>query len=216
MDLSSVKGTNTSRVQLTTLRQKAEGIDTDINGRLSEIYACAKDARNIQIEPEAALSGQEIIENPILSIREIPNHSSLKLLPAEIRTEALAATQKINAWLQQMRDVGMRTQVRHKNLKTSIMKASGVSPVPFLETYHDSLRDFEEVLSGDAYVEMQIAMEELVLVMEENLSSVGDDAQLANIDLQNAMQKQQQTLQTMSNVSKLIHCTGMAIIRKIG
>ncbi len=52
--------------------------------------------------------------------------------------------------------------------------------------------------------------------MEEQLSTVGDDAQLANIDLQNALQKQQQTLQTMSNVSKMLHDTAMAVIRKIG
>ncbi len=51
---------------------------------------------------------------------------------------------------------------------------------------------------------------------EEKLSSVGDDAQLANVDLQNMLQKQQQTLQQMSNISKMLHDTAMAIIRKIG
>jgi hypothetical protein len=51
---------------------------------------------------------------------------------------------------------------------------------------------------------------------EQELSSLGDDAQLANIDLQNALQKQQQNLQTMSNISKMLHDTAMAIIRKIG
>jgi len=52
-------------------------------------------------------------------------------------------------------------------------------------------------------------------VLEEKLSSVGDDAQLANIDLQNSLQKQQQTLQTMSNVSKILHDTAMSIIRNM-
>jgi hypothetical protein len=52
--------------------------------------------------------------------------------------------------------------------------------------------------------------------LEEKLSTVGDDAQLANIDLQNVLQRQQQTLQTMSNVSKMMHDTAMAVIRKIG
>ena len=51
---------------------------------------------------------------------------------------------------------------------------------------------------------------------EKELSAAGDDAQLANIDLQNMLQKQQQTLQTISNVSKTLHDTAMAIIRKIG
>jgi hypothetical protein len=52
-------------------------------------------------------------------------------------------------------------------------------------------------------------------VLEEKLSSVGDDAQLANIDLQNSLQKQQQTLQTMSNVSKMLHDTAKAIIQNM-
>ena len=44
----------------------------------------------------------------------------------------------------------------------------------------------------------------------------GDDAQLANVDLQNMLQKQQQTLQTMSNISKSLHDTAMSVIRKMG
>ena len=43
-----------------------------------------------------------------------------------------------------------------------------------------------------------------------------DDAQLANVDLQNQLQKQQQTLQMLSNVSKTLNDTTLAIIRKIG
>ncbi len=43
-----------------------------------------------------------------------------------------------------------------------------------------------------------------------------DDAQLANVDLQNTLQKQQQTLQMLSNISKMQHDNAMTIIRKIG
>ena len=59
-------------------------------------------------------------------------------------------------------------------------------------------------------------LEAYIQSMEEKLSSVGDDAQLANVDLQNMLQKQQQTIQKMSNISKLLHDTALAIIRKIG
>jgi hypothetical protein len=48
------------------------------------------------------------------------------------------------------------------------------------------------------------------------LESFGDDAQLANVELQNVLQKQQQTLQMISNISKLLCDTAVAIIRKIG
>ncbi len=59
-------------------------------------------------------------------------------------------------------------------------------------------------------------MESYIKDLDVQLSTIGDDAQLANIDLQNALQKQQQTLQTMSNVSKMLHDSTMANIRKIG
>src|SRR4029453_7627530 len=51
---------------------------------------------------------------------------------------------------------------------------------------------------------------------EEELNSIGDDAQLANVDLQNMLQKQQQTLQMMSNISKMLHDTAMSVIRRPG
>ncbi|MEE8272651.1 MAG: hypothetical protein V3R98_13125 [Alphaproteobacteria bacterium] len=49
-----------------------------------------------------------------------------------------------------------------------------------------------------------------------DLMTVGDDSQLANVDMQNMLQKQQQTMQMMSNISKSLHDTAMAVIRKIG
>ena len=54
------------------------------------------------------------------------------------------------------------------------------------------------------------------ILEDARLHSVGDDAQLANVDLQNTLQKQQQTLQTLSNISKALHDTAMAVIRKMG
>ena len=54
-----------------------------------------------------------------------------------------------------------------------------------------------------------------ISTMEEYLTSVGDDAQLAQVDLQNMAQNQQQTLQTLSNLSKSFNDVSMAIIRNI-
>jgi hypothetical protein len=59
-------------------------------------------------------------------------------------------------------------------------------------------------------------IEPMLTAWEATLQAVGEDAQLANLDLQDALQKQQQTLQTMSNVSKVLHDTAMAVIQKIG
>jgi vacuolar-type H+-ATPase catalytic subunit A/Vma1 len=64
--------------------------------------------------------------------------------------------------------------------------------------------------------EAKNSLDDYIKKVEENLRGHGDDAQLANIDLQNQLQKQQQMVQMMSNVSKLLHDTAMAVIRKIG
>jgi hypothetical protein len=45
--------------------------------------------------------------------------------------------------------------------------------------------------------------------------AMGDDAQLANVDLQNQLQKQQQAMQMLSNILKMMHDTAMAIIRNL-
>ena len=46
-------------------------------------------------------------------------------------------------------------------------------------------------------------------------SQEGSDLQMATLDLQSSLQKKQQTLQMMSNMSKLLHDTAMSIIRKM-
>ena len=48
---------------------------------------------------------------------------------------------------------------------------------------------------------------------EEHLQTVGDTV---DMQMQNILQKQQQTMQMMSNMAKMLHDTAMAIIRKIG
>jgi len=65
-------------------------------------------------------------------------------------------------------------------------------------------------------IETKAQLDAYIKNLEEKMSTVGDDAQLANVDLQNALQRQQQLVQMMSNISKMVHDTAMAIIRKIG
>ncbi len=52
--------------------------------------------------------------------------------------------------------------------------------------------------------------------MQEELNTLSADAQLANMELQNILQEQQQTVQILSNVSKVLHDTAMSVIRNIG
>ncbi len=60
------------------------------------------------------------------------------------------------------------------------------------------------------------ALESKIKELEEKLNTIGDDAQLANVDLQNILEKQQQMLQALSTISKLLYDTAMTVIRKIG
>ena len=64
--------------------------------------------------------------------------------------------------------------------------------------------------------DLKNSFQEEIKKWEEKLNSVGDDAQLANVDLQNILQKQQQTLQMMSNISKMLYDTAQSVIRKMG
>ncbi len=59
-------------------------------------------------------------------------------------------------------------------------------------------------------------LDEVLEAWDEQLQTIGDDAQLANLDMQNMLQKQQQTMQMMSQISKMLHDTAMAVIRTMG
>jgi hypothetical protein len=70
----------------------------------------------------------------------------------------------------------------------------------------DEIKSMREKTTPDAKIKK----------LEERLNQLGDDSQLANVDLQNILQKQQQTLQMMSNISKTLFDTAQSVIRKMG
>ena len=96
------------------------------------------------------------------------------------------------------------------------------------ETYHVANSDLQvfahkvQFLSDmkkqihDEIARTRKSYDDYIKDLEDKLVSIGDDAQLANIDLQNMLQKQQQTIQMLSNVSKVLHDTALSVIRKIG
>jgi len=53
------------------------------------------------------------------------------------------------------------------------------------------------------------------IVQQQTLKTVGEDASLEQLQLQNVLQKQQQVMQQMSNISKMLHDTAMAVIRNM-
>jgi len=115
----------------------------------------------------------------------------------------------------------------HRKIEKGMSEESRIKLTEITNSMRDDvskLDSLEEIITekfGDlTKIESQV-MESLLFKihlkeLEEKLASVGDDGQLTNIDLQNALEKQQQTMQTMSNMSKMLHDTAMAVIRKIG
>ena len=61
----------------------------------------------------------------------------------------------------------------------------------------------------------QAHLDSEIAVLEDKLQGAGDDAQLANIDLQNMLQEQQRLIQVMSNMAKTLHDTAMSVIRNM-
>lgn len=91
---------------------------------------------------------------------------------------------------------------------TAFRGTTSVGEPRFLEGVHISDADFAGMDAN--------ARKQAIKNADEVLNTLGDDSQLAQLQLQDTMQKQQQMIQLMSNISKMLHDTAMAIIRKIG
>jgi hypothetical protein len=72
------------------------------------------------------------------------------------------------------------------------------------------------VTFGERTLTSPKALADHISALEGGLQTVGDDAQLANVDLQNCLQQQQQTLQVISRMAKELHDTMTAIVHKMG
>lgn len=71
-------------------------------------------------------------------------------------------------------------------------------------------------VSEDGEIVDDGALQEYIRDLETALSSCSDDMQIAQLELQAMTQRQQQVLNALSNLSKSLHETSMAILRKIG
>jgi len=127
-------------------------------------------------------------------------------IPIDKKAQSIDAELKI---LEQWLEI-ISTEQESSSFDTSDRLASGTTAESSTQ-YRESDLDFITRMLSSIDQEINALYTEIE-VLEKKLQSVGDDSQLANIDLQNQLQKQQQTLQTMSNVSKALHDTAKAII----
>ncbi len=119
--------------------------------------------------------------------------------------------------VEKMKAKGMPFDVN--NMINSVLRQAYMESTEELKSLADKLKSMNEAkkdIRDGAGMSDRPEIETSIDDVEKALSLVGDDAQLANIDLQSVMQKQQSTLQTMSSISKMMTDTALTVIRKIG
>ena len=87
-----------------------------------------------------------------------------------------------------------------------------------LQYYMDRLKFHNELSEQmDEYMKkINDAYQDYIASQEEHLSKIKGEGQLAYIDWQKALQKQQQVLQAMPDVSEKLHDSAVAVIKKNG
>jgi hypothetical protein len=119
---------------------------------------------------------------------------------AELRLKALKNSQQI------LRDEVARLRAAEKSspptairLKTFTLEPSG------------TLKVVEPGRTAASQAELQ----HYIQALQSQMTSVGDDSQLANVALQDALQKEQQTIQTLDDILKDMNDTANAIIHNM-
>jgi len=133
----------------------------------------------------------------------------------------------------------LRSEIRHAQSKRPVAQAQGsvtLRVITGLPTFHSKAtrspagRQLTPLATpsvvGVAGLAAQIPRQEQTLTLtqleqyigdcETRLRSIANDAQLANVDLQNPLQEEQQVLTMLSGLSRSLHDTPMETLRKSG
>ena len=145
------------------------------------------------------------------------NKKNISFYRRKIRKLNLTSSPSIKLYKKFDQSVSSAGRTKCDEIVKSLKENPNLNSINFHETLEkEGVKHFPRLEAGEVDLLKFIALNRYLEQLEEDLQSVGDDAQLGNIDMQNMLQKQQQTMQMLSNVSKMLHDTSMAIIRKIG
>ncbi len=124
-------------------------------------------------------------------------------------------TQKLYRKLDQ--SISPAGTTKYDELVKSLRETPNLNAKNFHQTLDkETKKYFPRLTLEEVDVAKFVALQKLLDSWEEELQGVGEDGQMGNIDMQNMLEKQQETMQMMSKISKMLHDTTMAIIRKIG
>jgi len=123
--------------------------------------------------------------------------------------------------LMQLRIAVNDSYVLYQQLETISTDANSLQQHVIVLDGTDTLKgELETIAFGTFTLETKIVQstQELNAVLaelDEELQSVGDDAQLSDVQMQNAVQKHQETLHTISNLGSIFHDMSKSVMQNI-
>ena len=126
--------------------------------------------------------------------------------------------QSIKNYPDQMAELSANIPASVSDLVMAVLQEAYTEQANQLEHYSEKVRLFNDQKKQirEHINQYRTASNEYIESLESKLSTVEADAQLANVDMQYLIQKQQQTSRMLPQLSNTLHDTAMAVIRKIG
>lgn len=204
---------------------------TRVQARQGQLKILELPKKNGRVDAKKILIESVYVKQDVVSRLTGSQKGELSVIIKSVKRKQLdSAQQRFGAFVEGLN--ARKTAMDINELIMYILQESYLETNKDLQFYAAKVKHFNELKKAvrehltelrkvavsidDCGSEAKKSLDDYIKKAEENLRGHGDDAQLANIDLQNQLQKQQQMVQMMSNVSKLLHDTAMAVIRKIG
>ena len=132
-------------------------------------------------------------------------------------SELQSAAEELNFYETQ-RKAAYRSRTDLERVKRNLgrgrrLQNASLRPLRLTKTYRPGAR---AVAYGEAEPATVDSVADQLQGIVALCNQADERAERANLELQTVLQKRQQTLQMISNVSKMLHDTAMAIIRKVG
>ncbi|MBC7794798.1 MAG: hypothetical protein H7Z43_13925, partial [Clostridia bacterium] len=139
----------------------------------------------------------------------LENASSLDILKSSV-----TGLQALDAWVKQNtpKDAATEVPMTHKDKDDAVAAAETI--VSSLLT--DQANALPGHLSDAIKKELSDKVQSVLDNLKDQFDAQGQDVHLMQIDLQNAMQKSQELMTMITNMSKMVHETMMSIIRNAG
>lgn len=195
-------------------------VAAEVTGLLAEAQSTATTGDNVSVDPDDGLEAIDAVFPIITTLSDVSPFDSGSLTNNAFLPDAQLAAADLNEWINELDLLAQRARLRLQVLRAAIVLKAGsnVSALEYLQDFVvGNLMEFIDVSSGQMFQQasasLEILSDKIDASLEADGSEAADDAQLANIDLQNMIQKQQQALQMIANVAKVLNDLAMVNVR---